>query len=134
LRGLTQTTGFITDRIGTAAGADAEPIAREPAVLSEDLTRQLRQRAERYGVSVNNIVQGAWALLLSTYSGRQDVVFGVTRAGRGSSPEDTGKVGFYLNTLPLRLAVEPQSQLGPWLQQLRSRWLALREVERTPLQ
>ena len=56
--------------------------------------------------ALNNVVQGAWALLLSRYSGRSDVVFGVTRSGRTSSPDDACKVGFYINTLPLRVEVE----------------------------
>jgi amino acid adenylation domain-containing protein len=133
LGGLSETTDYIVDRIRPAAGPEVEPTGRERVVLSENLTRQLRDFSALHSVALNNIVQGAWALLLSRYSGRQDVVFGVTRAGRTSSPEDSRKVGFYINTLPLRIGVDPRATLGPWLKELRSRWLALRDVERTPL-
>jgi non-ribosomal peptide synthetase component F len=85
-------------------------------------------------MALSTIVQGAWALVLSRYSGRREVVFGVTRAGRTSSPQDARAVGFYINTLLLRVPVDPQAALGPWLAGLRGRWLALRPVEHVPLQ
>ena len=133
LRGLSNTTDYIVERIQQGGDLEDEPVARERVELSDDLTRRLRELAESHGVSLNNVVQGAWALLLSRYSGRSDVVFGVTRSGRTSSPEDACKVGFYINTLPLRIEVNPQATLGPWLQEVRRRSMALRDVEQTPL-
>lgn len=132
LHGLSQTTDYIVDRIPPIPAPESESDGRTRAVLNEDLTRTLRDLAAHHGVTLNNVVQGAWALLLSRYSGRLDVVFGVARAGRGSSPDDARAVGFYLNTLPLRVAVDPHAALGPWLKAIRGRWLALRGVERTP--
>ena len=41
-----------------------------------------RRFARRHRLTVNTLVQGAWALLLSRYGGAEDVVFGVTVAGR----------------------------------------------------
>ena len=38
--------------------------------------------AQRAGLTVNTVVQGAWALLLSRWSGTEDVVFGSTVSGR----------------------------------------------------
>ncbi|UYM26358.1 condensation domain-containing protein [Streptomyces albus] len=50
--------------------------------LSEELARALSDRAAHWGVTLNTLVESAWALLLNHLTGRQDVVFGVTVAQR----------------------------------------------------
>jgi amino acid adenylation domain-containing protein len=135
--GLQTTTDYLVDRILRASTSPAEEVGRETATLSQDSTQALRDFAAGHGVTVNTLVQGAWALLLSRYSGRSDVIFGVTRACRGwasnEASNDASKVGFFMNTLPLRVAVPSDSQLLPWLKQLRAHWTEMREFERTPL-
>ena len=56
-------------------------------------------------------MQAAWAILLGRLTGRDDVVFGVTVAGR--PPEIAGiesMVGLFINTLPLRVKLPPGSR------------------------
>ena len=58
------------------------------------------------------MLQAAWAILLGRMTGRDDVVFGVTVAGR--PPEVAGiesMVGLFINTLPLRLKLPPTKPL-----------------------
>ena len=72
-------------------------------LLSETLTTELSQQARRHGLTLNTLIQAAWGMLLGRLSGRDDVVFGVTVAGR--PPEIAGieqMVGLFINTLPLR--------------------------------
>src|SRR4029077_2832188 len=57
--------------------------------LTEELTASLRNLADTCQVTLNTLLQGAWALLLGFYAGTEDVVFGATRACRGSSVEGT---------------------------------------------
>ena len=98
------------------------------------LTRQLTELADRSGLTVNTFLLGAWALLLSRYSGERQVVFGATRAGRhGSFPGAASVVGLLINTVPIRVDVDPSSLLCDWLKRLRLQWVELREHERTPL-
>jgi amino acid adenylation domain-containing protein len=130
--GVSQTTDYIVDRIRPATIPPPEAIARESVCVSGEVTQQLREFAVRHEVTVNTLVQGAWALLLSRYSGRPDVVFGVTRSGRGS-PRDDARAGLFIHILPLRIAVEPESKLEPWLKRIRSQWVEMREFEHTPL-
>ncbi len=79
-------------------------------------------------------MQAAWALLLSRYSGEEDVVFGVTRACRRSISADPDElVGLFINTLPFRSRVSPGLELIPWLKELRDAQLAIRPHEHTPL-
>ena len=102
--------------------------------LSLALTTALRERAREASVTLNTLVQGAWALLLHRYSGETDIVFGATRACRRSvlgGADDM--VGLFLNTLPLRVQVAPDAGLVTWLQQLRAQQVALRDYEHTPL-
>ena len=82
------------------------PVAPEQIthLLSETLTAALSQQARRQGLTLNTLIQAAWGILLGRLTGRDDVVFGVTVAGR--PPEIAGieqMVGLFINTLPLRV-------------------------------
>ena len=102
--------------------------------LSAALTTALQSLAEQQDITPNTIVQGAWALLLSRYSGEEDVVFGATRACRHSALDGTASmIGLLINTLPVRVQVPPEAPLLPWLKELRSQHLAVRDYEHTPL-
>jgi len=101
--------------------------------LSPEITGQLRSLAQRNGFTLNNLEQAGWALLLSLYSGEDDVLFGATRACRhwtSDCPESM--VGLYINTLPFRVQRSDRLLLE-WLRELRAQHVALREYEHTPL-
>ena len=102
--------------------------------LSETLTSKLQFLASQHQLTFNTLVQGAWALLLSRYSGEEDVVFGATRACRRSTVEGAeSTIGLLINTLPLRVQVPGEMPLLQWLEELRSQWITLRDYEHTPL-
>lgn len=96
--------------------------------LDEELTRQLTEQARARNLTVNTIVQGAWAVLLSRHTGREDVVFGSTVSGR--SPEIAGvesMIGLLINTVPTRVrlrSADSSSDLVSRLNQEQSRLLA----------
>jgi non-ribosomal peptide synthetase component F len=52
--------------------------------LSAALTAAMNEQARRAGVTLNTVIQTAWAILLGRLLGRDDVVFGVTVAGRST--------------------------------------------------
>ncbi|MGA9381329.1 MAG: amino acid adenylation domain-containing protein, partial [Phormidium sp.] len=63
-------------------------------------------------LTLNNLVQTTWALLLSRYSQETDIVFGATVSGR--PPIISGVesiVGLFINTLPMRVQIEAQTEL-----------------------
>ncbi|GAB2805635.1 amino acid adenylation domain-containing protein [Streptomyces daliensis] len=77
--------------------------------LDEDTTRLLADRARAYGVTTNTVTQAAWSLLLGLYAGADEVVYGLTVAGR--PPELEGvetMVGLFINTVPLRVRLAPE--------------------------
>ncbi|GAC1307333.1 MAG: hypothetical protein NVSMB19_20010 [Vulcanimicrobiaceae bacterium] len=102
--------------------------------LDAALTSSLKRRASADDLTLNTLVQGAWAILLSRHAGDADVVFGAARACRRSNVAGAGDiVGLFINTLPVRVDVSPSQPLGPWLRRLRDRWIELRDWEQTPL-
>ncbi|MYV71877.1 AMP-binding protein, partial [Streptomyces sp. SID2131] len=65
------------------------------------------------GLTLNSVVQAAWAIALSTHTGRDDIVFGTTVNGR--PPEIDGverMVGLFINTLPTRVRLRPAEPLA----------------------
>ncbi len=101
--------------------------------LSAEATRELRSMAAARRVTLSTVVSGAWALLLARYSGEEDVVFGVTTSGRPPELEGIERaVGLFINTLPLRVAAEPERPLDDWLRALQSRQVELRRWEAQP--
>jgi amino acid adenylation domain-containing protein len=92
-----------------------------PFKLSFEITNQLQSLAQKHHLTLNNLVQGAWGLLLSRYSGETDIVFGATVSGRPSDlPNIDRMVGLFINTLPVRLQISGQEKLIPWLKTLQS--------------
>ena len=97
-------------------------------------TRVLEDFARRHHVTLNTLVQGAWAILLSRTSGERDVLFGVTVSGRPAELSGIeSMVGLFINTLPLRVAVPPDAHVSSWLHSLFAQNLQLRQYEYTPL-
>jgi NRPS condensation-like uncharacterized protein len=136
LEGFTAPTPLIVDRVLGRVPDQKEGYGEQEIWLSEAVTSALQSLAQQHQLTLNTIVQGAWALLLSRYSGEEDVVFGATRACRRSTVEGAeSTVGLFINTLPVRVRVPPDMPLLPWLKELRAQHIALRDAarEHTPL-
>src|SRR6185436_12584937 len=97
-------------------------------------TAALQQFAREHHLTLNTLLQGAWALLLSRYSGEQDVLFGITVAGRPAElPGVETMVGLFINSLPLRVQLAPDAQVGAWLLKVQAQQQALASYEYSPL-
>ncbi|MBW4667899.1 MAG: non-ribosomal peptide synthetase, partial [Cyanomargarita calcarea GSE-NOS-MK-12-04C] len=97
-------------------------------------TTALKSFAIQHHLTLNTLVQGAWALLLSRYCGQQDVVFGATVSGR--LPTLVGAesmVGLFINTLPVRVQISAEDRLLPWLHQLQVQQVEWQQYSYTPL-
>ena len=104
------------------------PLVPEQTVLSlaPALSASLQRMARAQAVTLNTVMQAAWGMLLGRLSGRADVVFGVTVAGRPAEiagVEDM--VGLFINTLPLRMALPPEQPLSELLRRTQERQSAL---------
>ncbi|MFE7032003.1 non-ribosomal peptide synthase/polyketide synthase, partial [Streptomyces sp. NPDC057621] len=117
LTGVTERTPLPYDRTPAEAhrARSARSVHHE---LDADVSRRLRETAARAGLTVNTVVQAAWALLLARYSGRDDVVFGTTVSGRPAElPGVDTMIGMFINTVPTRVRVRGDDVLD-WLRGL----------------
>jgi natural product biosynthesis luciferase-like monooxygenase protein len=97
-------------------------------------TTAIRQAAEAAGVTVNTMLMAAWGLLLHGYSGRRDVLFGATRAGRKGTVDGADDMtGVFINTVPMRLPVDLDAGVRGFLDGIRQDWVDHRPFEHAPL-
>jgi hypothetical protein len=102
--------------------------------LDETASDGVRAAARRHGVTVNTIMQGAWALLLARYGNAAQVTFGVTMSGRPAGlPGIERMLGLFINSLPLWVDVPAGEGVGHWLRGLQGLNVELREHEHTSL-
>lgn len=107
--------------------------------LSASHSKDLQSLAQKHNLTLSTLVQAAWAILLSRYSGESEVLFGVTVSGR---PHDLSgvehRVGLFINTLPLRVSIRESDLLLSWLQELQQKqaeiqdyaYVSLAEIQR----
>lgn len=108
---------------------------RFPVAIPEALGAAIRDAARDLGVTVNTMVQAAWAIWLARTNGEGRALFGAVRACRHGGIEGADRVvGPMLNTLPLCVDVPESVSIAEWLRGLRRQWLELRDVEHCPLE
>ncbi len=115
----------------SGSGSTVRDLAVECDALE---TQQLSAFARAAQLTVNTLVQGAWALVVSQYSGQHDVLFGVTVAGRPSElagVHDT--IGLFVNTIPLRARIPHEASGVSFLRTLQEHNATLRTHEHVPL-
>ncbi|MFG2721733.1 amino acid adenylation domain-containing protein [Streptomyces sp. NPDC048416] len=78
--------------------------AQVPVTIDEELTAALRELGKRNGSTLFKTVLTGWALTLSRLAGTEDVVIGAPAANR-IRPELEGVIGFFVNTVALRVDV-----------------------------
>ncbi|MGB8509704.1 MAG: amino acid adenylation domain-containing protein, partial [Pyrinomonadaceae bacterium] len=134
LEGFSAPTPLLTVAPDNDEGAGTDSSGKQELYLSAEATAGLTALSRQHKLTLNTIVQGAWSVLLSRYSGDSDVLFGATVSGR--PPELEGAefmVGVMINVLPVRVKSEDDDQLVPWLKCLQSQQVQMREHEHSPL-
>ncbi|WP_285437174.1 condensation domain-containing protein, partial [Streptomyces fuscus] len=125
---------------GDSARAAATVPKQIVQTLPADVSALLRERARSRGLTMNTLVQGAWALLLGTLTGRDDVVFGTTVSGRPPElPGIESMVGLFINTIPVRIQLDSTETLLDLLTRIQReqtdlldhQYLSLAEIQQT---
>jgi amino acid adenylation domain-containing protein/non-ribosomal peptide synthase protein (TIGR01720 family) len=134
LHGMTESTPFNVDKLLLDAEKGKASVADAIVFLSAQNTKKLNAMAQQYRVTPNTFVQAAWAVMLSRYSGRGEVVFGVTVSGRPPElPGSEDMLGVFINTLPLRVAVDMALPVAEFLSGLLRQNIELRQYEYSQL-
>nr|PPQ60235.1 hypothetical protein C5F59_28825 [Streptomyces sp. QL37] len=111
---------------GMPVGPDETGIGQLEVPLSEAEAQAVARCAAGFGVTVNTLVQGSWALVLAGLTGRDDVVFGATVSGRPPVLADVDSmVGLFINTLPVRVRCDAGESLAGLFGGLQNRQAAL---------
>ncbi|MFF4989279.1 amino acid adenylation domain-containing protein [Streptosporangium saharense] len=102
--------------------------------LSPERSRRLYTFAREARVTVNTLVQGTWAVLLSRLSGEREVCFGATVSGRPPGLAGVESIiGLFVNTVPIRVAVDGESPADEWMRRLQDAQAQGRDHEYLPL-
>jgi non-ribosomal peptide synthase protein (TIGR01720 family) len=89
--------------------------------VSAKTTRALTKLARSHHTTVNVVLQGAWALLLSSLTGQRDIAFGTVVSGRASEVDGAeSMLGLLINTVPVRATFTPTTTTADLLDQLQS--------------
>ncbi|PBP94067.1 non-ribosomal peptide synthetase, partial [Pseudomonas congelans] len=102
-------------------------------VLDADLTRGLKALSQRHGSSLFMTVMAAWAALLGRLAGQDDVVIGTPVANRlRAEVEDL--IGFFVNTLAVRVDLSGRPSVQSLLQQVKQQTLAAQANQDLPFE
>ncbi|RKG76773.1 amino acid adenylation domain-containing protein, partial [Corallococcus exercitus] len=101
--------------------------------LPPEVSQALKALAQREGATPFMLLLAAWQLLLSRYSGQDDISVGSPIAGR-TQAETEGLIGFFINTLVLRARMEPRATFRELLAQVRGTTLAAYEHQHVPFE
>ncbi|MCA6113285.1 condensation domain-containing protein, partial [Bradyrhizobium cenepequi] len=104
-----------------------------PVVIDADLTRELKRLSRRHGTTLFMTVLAAWAAVLSRLAGQDDLVIGVPTANRGRR-EIEELIGFFVNTLALRLDLSGAPSVVELLERTRRTALAAQEHQDLPFE
>lgn len=101
--------------------------------LAPELAARLRAVAITQGVTLHMLLLSAWSLVLSKLSGQHDVVVGVPVANRNHDALEN-MLGFFVNTLPLRVHLAPDTTLQALLAQVKKSSLSAYARQGVPLE
>ena len=125
---------LIASAFPATAVLEAEQYGTLNDCLSKEMTSQLRAFSSRYQVTLNTVMEGAWALLLARLTGLKDVIFGTTASGRPAELKGVEDIaGLFINTLPLRVTMVEGEPVAAWLKRLQEDQQTTLKYQYSPL-
>ena len=90
---------------------------------NSQITSALKQLSQKHGVTLFMTILSAWSAVLSHLSGQDDIVIGTPNANR-NHPEIESLIGFFVNTLALRIDLSGKPTARELLERVRRSTLA----------
>lgn len=131
--GHIDTPTLVTEHL--TLSADKDPgVSELTQMLSTEFTQQLNQFAKHQGLTLNQVIQGAWAYWLRTCCQSDTVLFGQTISGRPDTlPNVEQRVGLYINTQPVLVSTPGHMSVKDYLRQIKEHQAQLTRFAHTPL-
>ncbi|OIK22018.1 non-ribosomal peptide synthase/polyketide synthase [Bacillus amyloliquefaciens] len=131
LGGYEEQTGLPKDHHSAEERYIPEKVTCE---ISSDLTLKMKQTAGKRHVTLNTLLQTAWAVLLQKYNRSKDVVFGSVVSGRPAGiPNVETMIGLFINTIPVRIRCEAGTTFAELMKEAQERAVASQKFETHPL-
>nr|MDZ8007541.1 amino acid adenylation domain-containing protein [Nostoc sp. DedSLP05]MDZ8097380.1 amino acid adenylation domain-containing protein [Nostoc sp. DedSLP01] len=124
LQGFIAPTPLVVDKPSSKGKQLSSSYTSQQIDLTAQATAALQSFARAQQLTMNNLVQASWALLLCRYNQQDDVVFGATVSGRPPELTDIeSMVGVFINTLPVRVQVGAHTEVLDLLKDLQAQQL-----------
>jgi natural product biosynthesis luciferase-like monooxygenase protein/amino acid adenylation domain-containing protein/non-ribosomal peptide synthase protein (TIGR01720 family) len=109
-------------------------IAHQQLVMEGETAVAVKRYCQQHQLTVNTLVQGVWSLLLSKYTGNNDIAFGVVVSGRPADLSNAEqRIGLYINNLPLHTVVPADQPFAEWLLTIQQGHTRARQYQYTTL-
>lgn len=132
LSAYTRSGAFDLKQDGLASGGGYYGLSSR---LEAKYTTALNALAKQHQLTLGTLVQAAWALLLSLYGKRSEVIFGLTFSGRTVPVRGIeSMVGLFINTLPIYIQLDPEESLFELFVRIREQQLRLSQYEYTSIE
>ncbi|CAJ9204109.1 non-ribosomal peptide synthetase [Burkholderia pseudomallei] len=99
--------------------------------LGAALSERVKRLSQRHGVTPYMTLLSSWAAVLSRLSGQEEVVIGSPVAGRNRT-EVEALIGFFVNTLALRLDLSSEPTVGELLKRTKAQVLSAQAHQDLP--
>jgi fengycin family lipopeptide synthetase D len=84
--------------------------------LEGDLKNKMENFLKEHKITLASLLYSAWGILLQRYTNSDDIIFGTTVSGRsGRIPGIENMVGLFISTIPLRVQIDSNEQIGELL-------------------
>ncbi|MBL7728149.1 MAG: amino acid adenylation domain-containing protein, partial [Dinghuibacter sp.] len=127
------------DQLAVLPGRTAQAgSASQPAIFTRTIgaapAAALQHCCSEWGITLNVLLSGVWALLLAKYNYTTDVVFGQVVSGRPAEIEGVEQmVGLFINTIPVRVHTDVDAALGTYFKKIQAGALATEPHQYLPL-
>lgn len=115
-----------------ASATKTSRLEKVTRILTRDISFPSRINSS---ITKGTILRAAWAMLLSRYSGMDDLCFAVTASGRNAPLSGIENIaGPVIGTVPIRVKIDPKQDLVDFLGQVQSQALAMMPYEQMGFQ
>lgn len=97
-------------------------------------SNQIELFCQKYQITLSTLMQATWALVLTRYTGQQDVIFGLTTSVRPSNIKNIETmIGPAINTIPFRVKINEHQTTINFLKKIQETFVDLLDISSSSL-